>query len=420
MCKNYKSKNHLTMKNLMSLSKLFLALGVIFFASSCDPDSTDPVVINPSSFLESGTGLISEATTIDPGTIINVRLSATAGDNEMNTLTVRQDGDLLETSRYTVDGLEINNPALLFDSDRSSFVYDIAITPHDAGVATYEFIVASETAGDDDVTSLDITITEGVLSLVIDGPTSITLDDASLVEVDLVAAQGGSALNTLAVLENGSVITDLSRLRYGDVGTSFDSNPFVLPADDKAGFVKSIFISSQTSPGTSNYSIVLEDEAGNQETVTYDMILNAQATALTNEFFGVPLFNNSGSGFGTINLDLGTNETSVNNPNSDIKDSGNVGGVWDQTIEPVNGAALRILSSQSTYTYGGIGSRESLVAAWDEAGGDLSLSGTITVGSTYMARVGAADYYVFTCTAVNDTGSANTQNYTFDIKQSQL
>ncbi len=404
----------------MSLSKLFLALAVIIFASSCDPDSTDPVVINPSSFLESGTGLISEATTIDPGTTINVRLSATAGDNEMNTLTIRENGDLLETSRYTVDAQEWNNPALLFDANRSSFVFDIAIAPHMSGTSTYEFIVASDVAGDDDITSLDITISAGVLSLVIDGPTSITLDDPSLIEIDLVASQGGSPLSTIAVLENGSTVTDLSRLRYGDVGTEFDQNPFLLPADDINGFVKSVWISSQTSPGTSNYSIIVEDEAGNQETVTYDIVLNAQATALTNEFFGVPLFNNSGSGFGTINLDLGTNETSVNNSNSDIKDSGNVGGVWDQTIEPVNGAALRILSAQSSYTYAGIGSRESLVAAWDEAGGDLSLSGTISVGSTYMARVGAADYYVFTCTAVNDTGSANTQNYTFDIKQSQL
>ena len=406
----------------MSLSKLLLALAVIFFASSCDPDETDPVIINPSSFLESGTDLISEATTIDPGTIINVRLSATAGDNEMNTLTVREDGVDLETSRYTVDGVEWNNPALLFDANRSSFVLDIAITPHESGTATYEFIVASDVAGDDDVTSLDITISEGTLTLVINGPDDITIDNPGLQVVNLTASQGGSPLNTIEVLENGVSISDLTRLRYGDASTQFDSNPFFLPADDKAGFAKQILISSQTTPGTTNFTIVLTDEAGVEESIPYTITYNdpVVTTPLTNEFFDIPLFNNAGSGFGTIDLDTGTNLSSINNTVSDIKDVGNSGGVWQQIIEPINGASLRILSAQSAYTYDGIGSRESLIAAWDEAAGDLSLSGTINIGSTYMARVGAADYYVFTCISLEDTGNADSQKYSFNIKKSQL
>ncbi len=411
----------------MSLSKLFLALAVIFFASSCDPDETDPIVINPSSFLESGTDLISEATTIPAGTIINVRLSATAGDNEMNTLTIRQDGVNLETSRYTVEGDEWNNPALLFDSNRSSFVLNIAITPHDSGLATYEFIVASETPGDDDITTLDITIEENVTELGLSymGGADIFVDagNTSLLGFNLTATQGASPLSTITVAENSAVITDITRLGFGNTDTGiidFDSNPFFLPADDIAGFAKSVYIRPSTTPGTYNYVITLTDDAGATETATFNIIVSSPATTLTNEFIGTTLFNNAGSGFGTINLELGVNESSINNTTAHIKDTGNSGGVWDQIIEPINGTALRILSAQSSYTYSGIGSRESLIAAWDEAGGDLSLSGTIVVGSSYMARVGAADYYVFTCTAINDTGSANTQTYTFDIKQSKL
>ena len=120
--------------------------------TSCDPDIIDSTL----SFSDE-TGYVSSDATIAANEVFLVKVSGTSGSAEMNTLTIQKDGVNLSTDDYTVDGAVDNNPKLLFDTERSSFTYEIAITGDDSGADTYSFVVESDDDGRE-TRSIEITV----------------------------------------------------------------------------------------------------------------------------------------------------------------------------------------------------------------------------------------------------------------------
>ncbi len=402
------------MKKLNLLYKVsFLVVLAAFFFAACDPD---PVFTDdPTLSLVDETGFISTSATIDGATDFQVRLSATQGTNEMNTLTILRDGSQMDASEFSIDGIAAsNNPQLLIDGDRASFSYDITITPHDSGTAEYTFTVTSDIDNGDSSVSIDITVEDADPTLSIDGPSSISLMNPSFVEIDLIGTAGSSPLSTIAVFEDGTLILDLDRLACNDLSTKFTANPNFLEEGDKDGFNKMFFIESSSIVGTSVYTITITDEAGNEASVDYTITLQDLSTAITNEFSGIRMYNNAGAEPGAIDLDSGTNVSSADG-SADIVDSGFDGGSdWAKTMEPLGSTDLR--SIQNGATYDGITSREMLITAFD-AGTSISQTGELTVGVSYLAKINE-DYYIFTVADIVETTGDNLDYFVFNIKQS--
>ena len=397
------------MKQITLLSKLFVLFAVVGFFASCEPEV---LIDNPSVDLVDEAGFISAAATVNSGDSFKVKLSADQGTAEMTTLTVRKDGTNLSTDFFTIDGAIDNNPKLLFDGDRAGFTYEIEITTEGAGSSTYSFIVNADDTGSGstsvEITSEDIAV-DPILSN--DMNSSIELQNPGTVQIVLTGVKGSSPLNTLAVFEEGVLITDNSRLTWGTV--AFNDNPFVLTGTDKDGFTsKKLFLKSNNIIGETNYSITLADEAGNLSSITYKITILPIGTDLGTLYTNITVFNNAGAMFGGLDLDSGTNVSSTN-ASADLIDSGNdTNGNWKMQIKKSGSASLR--SIDGSFTYASVTTVEALQLAYD-GGTELVETGTIVVGSTYAAQANGS-VYIFTVTEVNDTSGNNNDNYVISMK----
>ncbi len=402
------------MKKLNLLYKAsFLVILAAFFFTACelDPDLTDDATV---SFVEEA-GFVSADAIIDGTSDFQVRLSATQGTNEMNILTLLRDGTELDPSEFSIAGITVsNNPQLLTDGDRASFTFDITITPHVSGTATYDFVVTSDIDGGTAISTLDITVEDEDPTLTINGPNNSSLENPGFVSINLVGTPGSSPLVSISVLQDGALITELDRLACNDLSTPFTANPNLLDAADIDGFDKMFFIQSTGVIGTQNYTIVITDEASNEASVDYVIELEELATPLTNQFQGVLLYNNAGPEFGAIDLDSGTSVSS-GDASADIVDLGfNGGSDWAKSISPAGSTDLRSITNGATFD--SVTSRELLIEAFD-AGTSLAQTGELTVGISYTARINE-DYYILTVVDIVETSGDNLDFYRFDIKQS--
>ncbi len=401
------------MKNYVSISKLFFFLAVMgLFITSCEPD----VIINdPSISLVDEAGFISADATVDAGATFTVKLSADKGDGEMNSLTITKDGTNVPTTDFTIDGLADNNPKLLFDGDRTGFTYEIAITaPVEAGTSSYAFKVDSDDTGSA-TTSISITVEESNEPPVLanDMNSSIELLNPGTVKIVLTGVKGSSPLNTITVAEEGTAIDDLSRLDWGTI--PFDANPYTLTGDDKEGFEGAeLFLTSQSIIGTTNYTITLTDEAGNESTIDYSITL---LTPIATEYTDVPLFNNAGSGFGGIDLQTGTNVSSTT-ADDDLVDLGNDGsGNWRMQIGASPGSTTSIRTIDAAYTYESVTSKERLQEAYD-GGTEVTETPVLSTGSTFAASLDGV-LYLITITNTDNTNSDDLDSYTLNIKSAE-
>ena len=400
------------MKKLSILYKLsFLVILAAFFFPSCDPD---PILTDdPSISLVDEAGFISTSTTIDGSVDFSVRVSASEGSAEMNSLTIYRDNVEMDASEFSIDGIATaNNPQLLFDGDRTSFVYDITITPHTSGEANYAFEVTATDNGSNS-TSIDLTVNDVDPLLTIDGPSSISVSTPTLLSLTLVGTVGSSPLSTISVFEDGELILDLTRLSCD--GMEFASNPNDLGTDNANGFNKMFVFDPGNIVGTRVYTITITDDNGKEASVDYTFTLEAAATPFTATFSNVRMYNNSGPLGGAIDLDSGTNVSSAD-ASADIVDNGLDAGNWSKTISPLGSTDLRSLDAGVTYD--GTTSREMLVSAFD-GGTSLSSTGELTVGSIYAAKIGD-DYYLLSVATVEETSADNEDYFEFNIKQSKL
>lgn len=426
------------MKNL-HLIGLFALMCLFFTACEDDPiGGGGGTEIGPSALLLAEEGFVSVDTELPANSIFSVKLDATQGDNALNAVTVQEDGITLDNSRITVNGsVPAANPMLVVGDDTNGFTWEISVDAQNAEGESkvYDFIVQDINMNSD--TESILISTETVVGsmppgLTIDGPTDYFANSGSSAAVNLVAATGSADLYSLFVLvtdENGdfNAVTDLSTLFFGELTNNFDSNPYILGADDKDGFAKQLYIKPDYV-GVASYRIVLEDENGNS--VSEDINMES-GTSFTQFHEGV-LFNAGGpSGTGGLDLDdpdSGTSGVGSMDSRAEIRDAGidssqpNADN-WRRRIGGINGTELKKVNSVLPE---GIGFADlnltEYVAAFFDASDEVLVdinggvySSIVEEGDIFAVRGATKDYFIHV-KEVNVKTDDNSDNYILDVK----
>ncbi len=364
--------------------------------------------------------LVSTEATVAPGATFTVRLQALPGEADLQSLTIYEDGFQLEASRIAIAGLSAtNNPQLVTGDDVSGFTWDITITAQaEMSTLVYEFEVTdvNTVSTTSSVNISTESIASGPVEISFNNPTDpIITVEGSLIPVDLSIDAGGNLLSTIAVYEDGTLIDNVADLRYKEVTTEFSTNPQPFADEDKAGFEGKIYV--RAGAGTHNLTFEVTTEAGEtfSSVIGYESDMTVSGTPLSGEYIAKIVYNADGPLLGGLDLDTGEVVSALSSE-ADIVDSGIDGnGNWLQTIQPANGAELRLVNEPlETFTYESVITKESISAAYDN-GSAVAVTGDVQVGDLYTARANGVDY-LLVVTNVNFTSSDNEDSYTFSVK----
>jgi len=231
--------------------------------------------------------------------------------------------------------------------------------------------------------------------------------------VKITATQGDDLLNRLAVSENSTDITELTRLTFdGDVA---GSNPTPLPTEAQTGFTWTVGIVSSKDAGTNTYTLSVTDATGNVAQVSFDIVTEVGLETST----GYLLLNQAGpAGTGGLDLDTGDGTGSAD-PEAEIKDEGIDLGApsndlnWKQQISAANSAAIRI--PDAGLSYDDLNNSTQLEAAY-EAGLDVTITDKVEIGDVFLVKNGEK-YYVIKTVNVTVTPNDNGDSYEFEIKK---
>lgn len=421
------------MKQLTFFSKFFVLALALSFWTSCDPDDGTGggggFVLGPTVELISGADLISSDATVDPDAIFTVNVSVSKGDNDMTTFTVLEDGIAIDASRLNYNGAGAgltSNPYSLNTSEASFFDTKIDIAAQSSGDVTYTFRM-SDSAGESDETSITISVTSIPLTLGFDAANGglsadATLASPSAFKVELVATKGGSPLNTITVLEDGTEV-DAGRVRFGLIddlsqATYFDLNPFLLVNDEKDSFVWFVWVDSHTD-GTKAYTYRVTDESGSSEELTLNISI-AVGTPVS-ELSGKLLLNASGPvGTGGINLLTGDGTGSGVADGGHIKDEGidlaqPVAQNWKKQISGVGNNILRTPGVDFPVDdFAAVQFSEEIQVAFEN--GDDATIADVGVGDRFLVQLTTGEYVLVLVTNINETTDNNEDYYELSIK----
>ncbi|MEO0899280.1 MAG: hypothetical protein AAFY71_22905 [Bacteroidota bacterium] len=151
---------------------------------------------------------------------------------------------------------------------------------------------------------------------------SIAVDSFFLIKVS--ANTGSGSFSTIEVQENGTAITDLSRLDFN--GFPAGSNPSPLGAADTAGFDWDLRIQAPSAVGENDYTVIVSDDNGLSAQLSVTVSTFIPFTDVDTNTVVLRLRNQGGpAGQGGLDLDTG-NETGTTNSAADetrdLQDSG--------------------------------------------------------------------------------------------------
>ncbi len=409
------------MKNLLYPFMLFV--GTMFLMTSCEEDlggGGDPTATPPSIALDGS------EVTLEPLQAFIVTATATPGDADLRSFAVYEDGTLIDPTRITFNSVFAGaNPIILVGDEKTvGFSYDVEVVSHaDEAVRTYRFETVDE---NNNLDSETVTVTTE-LSVVVTPPTftymggsNVTADPGSIVALDFDATPGSGDLSTVEVWENGVLMTDLSRLYYGDLSTGFDANPYAIPAADQQGFtMKKIYIRAPEAGGTFTYDVRITATDGESATSSVDI---STGTALTTTLEGVLLNSAGPAGTGGLDLDTGMGTGSAD-PLAEIRDLGidisQPGSDWIRKIEGVNGFDVRLVRPgengvPETFSFASVNFREAIVGAYDVS----PLNEWITEEGDIYAVANGTNYYLLETIEVNEKAAPgdNSDFYRFNVK----
>ena len=116
------------------LKYVFLALMGAVVLSSCTDEGDDPVLppLGPSIQFLSGNDVLSADAEVPVGSVFQVNVTASAGDNTLQSIAIRENGSLIDLTRVTIDGAQPGGlPAGVPAADQNGFTYKIGILAHD-------------------------------------------------------------------------------------------------------------------------------------------------------------------------------------------------------------------------------------------------------------------------------------------------
>ena len=416
------------MKQLTFLTKFLVLFLAVSFWSSCEEETPGgggfdlPPVIE----LQSGTGLITSATTVNPNEVFQVRVLANKGDNGMTTFTILEDGIALDASRINYVGVgSLANPYTLTAGEASTFDTNIEITAHDSGTRTYTFRI-TDSAGETDETSIDITIVSTPMGIGFEGANGgltadVTLSAQGYFKVELIATKGGSDLSTLTVLEDGTAV-DAGRVNFGsddDFGLSstFPTNPLDLINDEKNGFNYFLWVNSHDG-GAATYTFRIEDEMGSTEEVS--LVITVQAlTELTAKL----LKNADGpQGQGGIDLLTGNGDINSGDAAAHLRDQGIDLGLpvdqnWVRKIAPVNGSIMRTPGMDFPVNdFNAVTSAAEIIQAYDNGDDVVTETAEVVIGDRFLVRLATGETVLVLVTDIVQTAMDNADYYELSIK----
>ncbi|MBT8234231.1 MAG: hypothetical protein HKO66_07145, partial [Saprospiraceae bacterium] len=288
-----------------------LAISAALFFTACEEDlggGGGIIIPDTISFnLSSEADFVSSDATVNAGETFSVRLIGEKGEDDLQAITVAENGANIPVSQFTVDGnAESANPFLLFGNDLASFTKDVTITsPSSSGLYTYSFTL-SDLAGNTEVRSVNITVAATPPSITYMGSGMIMAELGNLVSVPIMAEAGTNLMSEIGVYQNGTAI-EAENLFYGELSNQFPTNPALIPDNDMETLDRTIFIRA-TLPGMNVYTIIITDEGG--ETASLEVEINGGNMVTMIE--GALLNSDGPSGQGGLDLDNGMSVGSSN------------------------------------------------------------------------------------------------------------
>ncbi len=426
------------MKRILNLPMLALLFVSTLFLISCEEEpgggtgggggggTTDDA---PSITLLSASEL-----TLTPGEEFTIEFSATKGTNDMNGVTVYEDGIKVPVERLKFNGVDASaNAALLVGTDRESLSWTATIVAQSTAGTSSNFDV--EIADDMSLTSaVTVTVTTAASPPTLTGAAPMTFEivEGSKNGFKLTGTKGTGQLTSIEVRQNSELV-DPANLEWEGVNMMSMGNPFALTGTELDGFEDvSLFVTLPMEVGSFVYTFILEDEFGSRDSTSYNVTTTISGTPI--EMREDVLLNAAGpQGTGGLDLDTGesTGTGSVSGAEAEIIDNGINNDLtadvnWIQTISCINGATMKYVVAAADgipegFTFEGVQVKEELEGLFTaNTGGiidDSNSSSIVQPGDTFIVQKGT-QYWLITAKEVNVRGDEgdNSDNYVFDVK----
>lgn len=422
------------MKQLTFLSKLLFIALIASMVASCEDTGggggttfvLPPVVDITSS---------PTSTSIAAEEVFSVSIQADQGDKLMSTLTILEDGIEVDANRININGFGFGNNSNPYtfanSSEQASFGVPIDILSHsDASTRTYAFRVTDE-EGNTDETSVEITTSTGPLTISFTemSPfawTDLILDQQGTIKFQINASKGTSPMESLTVMEDGTPIADMTRLRLNTIddlpsATNFDANPIALIGDDQSAFSWIVWVGTHADNSTKNYTFRVTDGNGDIQEIGVNITVDS-GTPIVSDLTGKLLLN-AGGPAGTGGIDLLTgNGTGSSDPLAHLKDQGidttqPTAANWVRKIAPINGALLRKPGlDYPVDNFSAIQYREEIQLAFDN-GISLTQSDLVLIGDIFIVQAATGENFLIEVTDVVETSGDNDDYYQLSIKR---
>lgn len=383
---------------------------------ACEPP---PIPVYPLLVKVDSTGFLTDDIFVQPSSTFHILIKGTKGDSLLQTLEIRQNGELLKLDRMSINGVPLRSNPYIFGNTAESneFLWDVALVAHDdIEKVQYEFILEDET-GRQAITDIIVntkinSLTPPTIELLSEVTPSILGEGSASFEFEIDAI--GSPIDSIIVYR-ASTLEDASKIKLD--GITFSSNPMAVDDSDRRGFRKEIEIRSTENSGLQGYTIIFLDSLGTA--YTYEIgILVIKPVELA-EGIILNSVQTGGTSQGAYDLD-NLVEYGITDDRAEIKDNGSVQNTWNQKITAFNNSELAKIDADFDI----IETDNQIKDLWEDAEkADISsitgepkeyTSRKINTGDIYIVKR-VNDYFLLKITEIST--DANDQFYKMDVKK---
>lgn len=414
------------MKFILSLRWAFIFGSFALLLSSCGDDTS--LTNGPTLSLASGADVVSGDATVAAGKEFTIQVVAQAGDAELQSITIKDNGANVTVDRLTFEGLSgAGNPLSLTGSDKTKFDRKISIVAHTEALSHTYSIVLTDVDGNTASKSFNISTEATPPTVTLAGSTTFEITPDAWISVSPVADKGTANLSKIEVLINGVTATDLSRLAVSDITNIFTANPNDLPVTAAEKFEGKVFVKSPTTSGNYTYTFKFIDALGSSSSV--DLLVKVGTAVSSADGL---LLNQSGpAGQGGLDLDSGASLGS-SNVNVEIRDMGIDGALpvesnWRQLIAGANGTEVKYVKKgqngvPETFSFGNVAFKEEIQTlfgngvTFTKTLNSVSVSDKVAIGDVFVAKRDD-NYYIFEIAEINIKTTDNSDNYKINIRK---
>lgn len=393
--------------------------------SSCGDDNS--LTNGPTLSFATGADLVSADATVAAGKEFTIQVVAQAGDADLQSITIKDNGANVNVSRITYDGLSgAGNPLSLTGGDKTKFDRKVRIVAHSEALSHTYSIVLTDVDGNTASKSINISTEVSPPTVSLSGSPTFEIAPDQWISVSLIAQKGTANLSKIEVLINNVTATDLSRLAVNDIANLFTANPNNLPATAAEKFDGKVLIKSPVTAGNYTYTFKFIDALGSAGSV--DLLVKVG----TPVFAANGLLLNQAGPVNTGGLDLdGGASLGSTNVNVEIKDMGidsslPASGNWRQLIAGANGTVVKYVKKgqngvPETFSFGTVAFKEEIETlfgngvAFTKTLNSTSVSEKVIAGDVFVAKRDNK-YYIFEVAEVNPVAADNSDNYKINIK----